>query len=73
MRMYLSINDILAGETDAQTLKKLKFVRKLLVKQKEKNDAFLVYMYGTDCKYIFTFFHCLKFYLHFVCIDLLLT
>lgn len=73
MKMYLSINDILAGETDAKTLKELKFVRKLLVKQKEKNDAFLVYMYGTDCKYIFTFFHCLKFYLHFVCIDLLLT
>lgn len=41
MRMYLSINDILAGETDAKTLKKLKFVRKLLVKQKEKKRRVL--------------------------------
>lgn len=41
MRMYISINDILAGETDAKTLKKLKFVRKLLVKQKEKKRRVL--------------------------------
>lgn len=39
MRMYLSINDILAGETDAKTLKKLKFVRTLLVKQKKKKTT----------------------------------
>lgn len=67
MRMYLSINDISAGETDAMPLKIFKFVRKITCKARwKKNGAFLVY--GTDCNYIY----CLKFFLHFVCIDLLL-
>lgn len=71
MRMYLSINDISAGETDAKTLKILKFVRKNTCKARRKNAAFLVN--GTDCNISFTFFYCLKLFLHFVCIDLLLT
>lgn len=66
------MNDISAGETDAKPLKIFKFVRKITCKARwKKNGAFLVY--GTDCNFIFTFFHCLKFFLHFVCIDLLLT
>lgn len=32
MRMYLSINDISAGETDAKPLKIFKFVRKITCK-----------------------------------------